>query len=208
MEEWMIREDAFLGKLTAGATHELRNILAVIKESNGLIEDLLKIKREDSKINKKFLMIKDQIQRGNNLLSALNRHAHLSDHLFESINIKQCLEDMLLLSERLLRQNNIEAKLKHCDNITIKTIPTTWCMIHFAVLMCIAEESNNKNIIEIDCFNENGMVVLTLKSTSSSNNDFQYLNSIINENSFKEKLASINATIVIKKTVKIITNSI
>ena len=34
---------AYLGKLMAGLSHELKNHLAIIKESNGLIEDLLSL---------------------------------------------------------------------------------------------------------------------------------------------------------------------
>ena len=36
-------EAAFLSEVTAGATHELRNVLAIIKESGGLIGDLVRL---------------------------------------------------------------------------------------------------------------------------------------------------------------------
>ena len=35
------REAAFIGKITASATHEIRNVLAIVKESAGLIDDLM-----------------------------------------------------------------------------------------------------------------------------------------------------------------------
>ena len=35
------REAAFIGLITAGATHELRNVLAIVKESTGLIADIV-----------------------------------------------------------------------------------------------------------------------------------------------------------------------
>ena len=35
------REAAFIAKITASTTHELRNVLAIMKESAGLIEDML-----------------------------------------------------------------------------------------------------------------------------------------------------------------------
>ena len=32
-------EIVFFGKITAGITHEMKNVLAIIKESSGLVED-------------------------------------------------------------------------------------------------------------------------------------------------------------------------
>lgn len=34
-------EIRFMGRITAGITHEMRNVLAVIRESAGLIQDLM-----------------------------------------------------------------------------------------------------------------------------------------------------------------------
>ena len=35
------RDAAFVAKITAGATHEIRNVLAIIKESAGLVTDVI-----------------------------------------------------------------------------------------------------------------------------------------------------------------------
>ena len=35
------QETAFIGKITAGVTHEFMNVLSTIKEASGLMEDLL-----------------------------------------------------------------------------------------------------------------------------------------------------------------------
>lgn len=36
-------EAAFLSAMTASATHEVRNVLAIIKESAGLVDDLIQV---------------------------------------------------------------------------------------------------------------------------------------------------------------------
>ena len=36
-----MRDALFMGRMTAQATHEMQNILATIRESSGLMEDLL-----------------------------------------------------------------------------------------------------------------------------------------------------------------------
>ena len=33
------RQVAFFGRMTAGITHEMKNVLAIIKESSGLMQD-------------------------------------------------------------------------------------------------------------------------------------------------------------------------
>jgi hypothetical protein len=40
------RKAAFMGRITAGVTHEMKNVLAIIKESAGLMEDFLKISQD------------------------------------------------------------------------------------------------------------------------------------------------------------------
>ena len=46
MVETDLREVAFLGRITAAFTHEMKNVLAIIKESAGLMEDLLALSQE------------------------------------------------------------------------------------------------------------------------------------------------------------------
>lgn len=47
MKENENSEIVFFGKITAGITHEMKNVLAIIKESSGLMEDLILLRPED-----------------------------------------------------------------------------------------------------------------------------------------------------------------
>lgn len=40
------REAAFIGKITASAMHEIRNVSAIVKKSAGLIDDLIRMAAE------------------------------------------------------------------------------------------------------------------------------------------------------------------
>ena len=75
------REAAFMGKITAAATHEIRNVLAIIQESGGLIEDMIRFYEESGKLKPDHLLrsverIGLQVNRGAELMTALNRVAH------------------------------------------------------------------------------------------------------------------------------------
>jgi len=77
-------EAAFLATMTASATHEVRNVLAIIKESAGLIEDLMHVcaKRgtlDQEKVARAVHRIESHVQRGADLLTNLNRLSRLFD---------------------------------------------------------------------------------------------------------------------------------
>ncbi|MCK5515752.1 MAG: hypothetical protein KAI39_02670, partial [Desulfobulbaceae bacterium] len=83
---------AFLGKLLAGYTHELKNHLAIINESSGLMDDLLEMSGGgDEKLHKRFkkiiATIGERISRANTMAMYLNRVAHRMDFPLSSCNV-------------------------------------------------------------------------------------------------------------------------
>ena len=55
MNEKAMDEIAFFGKVTASITHEIQNVLSIIKESSGLIDDVLSFSGKDAAALKKNL---------------------------------------------------------------------------------------------------------------------------------------------------------
>jgi signal transduction histidine kinase len=99
------REAAFIGKVTASATHELRNVLAIVKESAGLIEDIVEASKESGTPNADRLMravsrIRDQVKRGADLITSLNRFAHSLDHAEERVDLNQAVQQVPFLCQR------------------------------------------------------------------------------------------------------------
>ena len=102
----------FFGKITASMTHEFKNVLAIIKESAGLMEDITKIAPlSDSKHQEKFdnalATVKNQLNRGMELSTVFNRFAHSPDKPQTEINLKDLAERVVTLSERLARLKHI-----------------------------------------------------------------------------------------------------
>ena len=63
------REVDLMGRITAGMTHEIKNVLAIIKESSGLLQDILRLSKgrkapDPEQINKVALRIQAQVARG------------------------------------------------------------------------------------------------------------------------------------------------
>ena len=112
------KEVAFFGKITAGITHELKNVLAIIRESSGLMGDIISISPEavvkhQEKIQNSIVRIKDQIERGVNLTDRLNRFAHSTDETLSKIDLQVTTEQLVTLAQRF-------ARLKH---VVLNTVP-------------------------------------------------------------------------------------
>lgn len=112
MNNWEDREVAFFGKITAGITHELKNVLAIIKESAGLMEDIMSLAPEalishQDKFQSSISKINDQIKRGVDLTDWLNKFAHSSDEIITEIDLHATIEQIVALSQRFARLKNI-----------------------------------------------------------------------------------------------------
>ena len=100
-----LSETAFMGKITAGVTHEMKNVLAIIRESAGLMEDLLSLAKDNSfEAGEKFLKILsrigDQVTRGVELSNALNQFAHGPDQPFATVDMNRLIDQLVFLCQR------------------------------------------------------------------------------------------------------------
>jgi hypothetical protein len=102
-------EARFIGSVTALSMHEMQNILAIIRESAGLMGDILKVNaRVDFKhrpnMERTLEHISSHVDRGKGLLEATSRLAHSPDEdLLEGCDLTVHARTVALLSERLVR---------------------------------------------------------------------------------------------------------
>jgi len=111
------REVAFVGRITAGATHEFRNILAIVKESAGLIEDLVLVSGPGGAPDRETVLravarIEAQVGRGADLAGALNRLAHALEQPEEAVDLGREVEQAARLSERFVRRRERRLRLR------------------------------------------------------------------------------------------------
>lgn len=103
------REAAFIGKVTASATHELRNALAIIRESAGLVDDLVRMSGPGAPPDRDRILgalsrIDAQVARGAEIVTNLNRVAHTPDHGVESIDLDQGVREVVFHAQRAARK--------------------------------------------------------------------------------------------------------
>jgi nitrogen-specific signal transduction histidine kinase len=111
-QELRLLQLRFIGKILAGFTHESKNYLAIIKESAGLIEDMIKLGKSGEPASNQFLdiihSIEEQIEKSTGLFKFLNRFSHRMDNQLSAFNCNEALEELMALVTRFANQKRIE----------------------------------------------------------------------------------------------------
>jgi len=99
-----MRDALFMGRLTASATHEMQNILATIRESAGLMEDLLALGGEGfahaERFKKGLSVLAEQVERGMALSEQLNYCAHAPETTPVGSEVNEALRSLVGLLRR------------------------------------------------------------------------------------------------------------
>jgi len=101
----------FIGKILAGFTHEIKNYMAIIKESAGLIEDMINLEKSTKSDSGQYLeitrSIEEQIEKTNDLFRYLNRFSHRMDTELSTFSVNETLEELSALLTRFANQRKI-----------------------------------------------------------------------------------------------------
>ena len=149
------REAAFVAQVTAGTTHEIRNILAIVKESAGLIEDLIDAfnrrgSLDQDKLTRSLGRIDAQVARGTELLSNLNRFAHSLDPVEDPIDVTRELQQVVSLCEfRARRRRHVLQVHPGRRNLTVAVDPFRFQMSLFAGVGCCLEQLPEGSTVSI-----------------------------------------------------------
>ncbi len=114
MSEQDFLKTQLFGKLTASATHEFQNVLAIIKESAGLMEDVLTLTPMENaelleqRLGMPLATIKKQVARGVALVSCLNGFAHSTDYARQKVDVEGLVKRLVSLSRRLAANTGVE----------------------------------------------------------------------------------------------------
>ncbi|MBW1686758.1 MAG: hypothetical protein JRS35_17035 [Deltaproteobacteria bacterium] len=149
------RDAAFVAEVTAGTTHEIRNILAIVKESAGLIEDLIHAFNKRGSLDQEKLIrslgrIDAQVARGAELLSNLNRFAHSLDHAQDTIDVTREIQQVASLCQFRARQRRHLLDVQPGgQNLTAVVDPFRFQMSLFAAVGCCLEQLPEGSTVSI-----------------------------------------------------------
>ena len=135
----------FIGKILAGFTHEIKNYLAIIKESAGLIEDLITLGKDTKSDSGQYLeiihSIEEHIEKANVLFRYLNRFAHRMDDQFAIFNVNESLEELAALVTRFANQKKITIEKDFHESMP--SIYNNSSLLQFVVYTALEEKIRN-----------------------------------------------------------------
>jgi len=105
----------FFGKMSASATHEIKNTLAIINENIGFMDDLSLMAQDGmlscEQINGISKNIKRQVKRSNSILKKLNKFSHSVDLSKQMADVETTVKFTLDLASRLIEMYEVTIEI-------------------------------------------------------------------------------------------------
>jgi C4-dicarboxylate-specific signal transduction histidine kinase len=149
------RDAAFVAKIAASATHEIRNVLAIIKESAGLVGDVIQSQGgraavSPDKVVRAIDRIDAQVSRGAEILTYLNRFAQSLDRAQGENSLNQEVQQAAFLSERFARQGRHQVQVQVADqDMSVGANPLWLQMALFVAVECSLDQLPEASTVTI-----------------------------------------------------------
>lgn len=97
----------FFGEMSASVSHEIKNVLAIINENAGLLQDMLGMHEKGLPLSPERLSqlaqsIARQVSRGDGIVKGMNRFAHSADDTKEQVDVGELIQFVTRLAGRLI----------------------------------------------------------------------------------------------------------
>jgi C4-dicarboxylate-specific signal transduction histidine kinase len=119
----------FFGRISASISHELKNVLAIVNENAGLLEDLTLMAERGQPIDPGRLKImaaavQKQVGRADEILKNMNRFAHSIDETVAEVDLNPTISLFMVLTDRFTAMRGVKVDLQLPDSpLTIPTAP-------------------------------------------------------------------------------------
>ena len=103
-----MRDILFMGEILASVTHEMQNVMAIIKESGALADDILELNgrprlKHGDKLNEALGNVQQQVLRGRELMLMLNGFAHAAEDYPARCDLRRFARQISVLADRMVR---------------------------------------------------------------------------------------------------------
>lgn len=158
----------FFGRIVAGTTHELVNILNIVGELAGLQDDLVHAAAEGQPLDPVRLAslaerTRTQTERGHVLLRHLNRFAHSADAACQTYDVGELLESFVSLTERFTRLARVAFHCRPPDRtVTLLGNPFAVYQALFLCLDTALASASSQRTVSLLASPQKGEVVLEM----------------------------------------------
>ena len=134
----------FFGKISASISHELKNVLAIINENAGLLEDFALmadrgVPFDAARLKKMADAVKKQISRADTIIRNMNRFAHSTDQTAVTVDLAETIETVMAVTARFAAMRGIKIELQLPEKpVALQTAPfflmnLIWLCLEFAM---------------------------------------------------------------------------
>lgn len=165
---------AFFGKVNASISHELKNILAIISETAGLLHDLTEMKVKGESVELEMLMtcsrdIDEEIQRGFMTIKQMNIFSHSVDETLKSVNLIDVIDLMINLAGFLSFASKVRFEPLEQAAPMVLTCPFRLQNLVYQALVFAFESAGPDGEIQVSIHPEkNGSVRITFSGLGST----------------------------------------
>lgn len=174
-----LREEelAFFAKIGADVSHEMRNVLSIVNENAGLLDDQLALARgrkvpDIEKLKKVAARLTRQVSKGIEVMECFSRFAHAADAQQASVDLVGLVGDVTVLAQRHVRQLGGSLDVTLPD----KALPITtnpFCLQHalFRCLQMVWESAEQGSSVSVDLADHGTVAVLTVSGAEAPGSD-------------------------------------
>ena len=145
----------FFGKMTASISHEIKNVLAIINENAGLLEDFVLMADrgmaiEPQRLKKMSQTVMKQVRRADTIAKNMHRLAHSVDESVGTVDLNDMLELLVALSNRFASMRGVDVLLKRIEGqINLRTSPFLLMNLLWLCLDYAMDAANEGKTVEL-----------------------------------------------------------
>ncbi len=164
--------DVFAG-ISAIVSHDIKNVLAIVNESAGLLDDLACMAGEDGgvptdRVQATTASIAAQVTRANIIMKHLNRFAHSGDVPVASINIQETLARMIALTTRKAAARKVSLRIECDEALQLHTQPRVFDALIYNLLITIYETFPAGGVVLIEVETTTEQIILVFNPDDSA----------------------------------------
>ena len=165
----------FFGRISASISHELKNVLAIVNENAGLLEDFTLMADRGKPIDPARLKImaaavKRQVGRADEIIKNMNRFAHSIDQTTTTVDLDQMFKLFIALTARFAAMRGVRVDLQlPASPLKIPTAPyylmnLLWLCLDF----CMSASGDDKRVELVVAETENSVRIRYRRLTGLS----------------------------------------
>jgi len=134
----------FFGRISASISHEIKNVLAIVNENAGLLEDYSIMAEEGmpldpARLKKMASTVMNQVSRADEITKNMNRLAHTIDDTIATVELNEIIELFMALTARFAAMRAVKVELRlPASPLKITTAPfylmnLLWLCLEFSM---------------------------------------------------------------------------